>query len=232
MIKAVIFDFDHTLYDRDASYAKMFAPFKADMAEFINHDLSDEELLRRMKQADKDGAYPVGWPDVYKEKVAHDVFKKIPTYEEYMKVIRTHQPRTITLWNDTLSTLTTLRERGYKIGMLTNGGVNSQMDKLNNTPLAPYFDTIIISGSLPEGKPHASAYHTICREMGVAPEEAVYVGDHPINDVEGSKKAGLTAIWIPYVRPFPADRLQPDHTIEALGELPALLAEINGKAQA
>ena len=49
MIKAVIFDFDHTLYNRDASYAKMFAPFKADMAEFINDDLSDAELLARYK---------------------------------------------------------------------------------------------------------------------------------------------------------------------------------------
>ena len=229
MIKAVIFDFDHTLYDRDASYAKMFAPFKADMAEFINDELSDEELLARMKQADKDGAYPLGWPDFYKEKVAKGVFKKIPTYEEYMKVIRTHQPRTITLWKDTLQTLKTLREQGYLIGMLTNGGEKSQNDKLNNTPLAPYFDKIIICGTLPKGKPHASAYHTICREMGITPAEAMYVGDHPINDVEGSKLAGLTAVWIPYVKPFPSDRTQPDHTIEALGELPALLARLNGK---
>jgi putative hydrolase of the HAD superfamily len=66
--------------------------------------------------------------------------------------------------------------------------------------------------------------------MGVTPAEAMYVGDHPINDVEGSKLAGLTAVWIPYVKPFPADCTQPDHTIEALGELPALLARINGQA--
>jgi putative hydrolase of the HAD superfamily len=229
MIKAVIFDFDHTLYDRDASYTKMFAPFKADMADYINDALSDDELLARMKQADKDGAYPLGWPDVYKEKVAKGVFKKAPTYEEYMRVIRTHQPRTITLWQDTLSTLTTLREQGYLIGMLTNGGEKSQMDKLQNTPLAPYFDKIIICGTLPESKPYASAYHTICREMGIEPHEAMYVGDHPTNDVEGSKKAGLTATWIPYVKPFPKGVTPPDHTIEALGELPAILAEINAK---
>ncbi|MBR7111624.1 MAG: HAD family hydrolase [Clostridia bacterium] len=229
MIKAVIFDFDHTLYDRDASYTKMFAPFKADMAEYINDALSDDELLARMKQADKDGAYPHGWPDVYKEKVAKGVFKKAPTYEEYMRVIRTHQPRTITLWKDTLSTLTALREQGYLIGMLTNGGEKSQMDKLQNTPLAPYFDKIIICGTLPESKPYASAYHTICREMGVAPHEAMYVGDHPTNDVEGSKKAGLTAVWIPYVRPFPDGVTPPDHTIEALSEIPDLLARLNGR---
>ena len=230
MIKAVIFDFDHTLYDRDASYTKMFAPFKADMAEYINDELTDEELLRRMKQADKDGAYPLGWPDVYKEKVANGVFKKAPTYEEYRRVIRTHQPRTIVLWKDTLSTLTALREQGYLIGMLTNGSEKSQNDKLVNTPLAPYFDKIIICGTLPESKPYASAYHTICSEMGVAPAEAMYVGDHPTNDVEGSKKAGLTAVWIPYVKPFPTNCTQPDHAIETLSDLLPLLSRLNGKA--
>ena len=230
MIKAVIFDFDHTLYDRDASYNKMFPPFKAAMAEYINDDLPDDELLRRMKQADKDGAYPHGWPDVYKEKVANGVFKKIPTYEEYMRVIRTYQPITITLWQDTISTLTALREQGYLIGMLTNGGEKSQMDKLQNTPIVPYFDKIIICGTLPESKPHASAYHTICREMGVEPAEAMYVGDHPTNDVQGSKLAGLTSVWIPYVKPFPQSVTPPDHTIKTLSELPALLAHLNGKA--
>ncbi|MBE6580594.1 MAG: HAD family hydrolase [Ruminococcaceae bacterium] len=230
MIKAVIFDFDHTLYNRDASYTKMLAPFKEELFDYLNHDLDDGELLRRMKQADKDGAYPLGWPDVYREKIKQGIFKTVPTYEVYMKCIRTHQPRSITLWDDTLDTLTALHNKGVLVGMLTNGGVQSQTDKLNNTPLAPYFDKIIISGSLPEGKPHASAYHTICRELGVLPSEAMYVGDHPINDVEGSKKAGLVAVWIPYVHPYPADRLPPDHTIEKLGELPDLVARINSEA--
>lgn len=227
MIKAVIFDFDHTLYDRDASYAKMLAPFKEELYAYLDHDLDDGELLRRMQQADKDGAYPVGWPDVYKEKIKQGIFKTVPTYEVYMKCIRTHQPRSITLWDDTLDTLTTLRQNGVLLGMLTNGSVKNQTDKLNNTPLAPYFDKIVISGSLPEGKPHASAFHAVCRELGVAPNEAIYVGDHPINDVEGSKKAGLVAVWIPYVRPYPTAQLAPDYTIEKLGELPCLVARIN-----
>ena len=230
MIKAVIFDFDHTLYDRDASYTKMLAPFKEELAPYLDDTLSDEELLRRMKQADKDGAYPLGWPDVYKEKIKQGIFKEVPTYEVYMKCIRTHQPRSITLWRDTLATLTALHSKGLLVGMLTNGSVKNQTDKLNNTPLAPYFDKIVISGSLPEGKPHASAFHAVCRELGVEPCEAMYVGDHPINDVEGSKKAGLTAVWIPYVRPFPKEQLAPDYTIEALGDLLPLVEKINREA--
>ena len=35
MIKAVIFDFDHTLYDRDASYTKMFARAEPNETAFL-----------------------------------------------------------------------------------------------------------------------------------------------------------------------------------------------------
>lgn len=229
MIKAVIFDFDHTLYDRDATYDKMVPRLSVDLAEYINQGLSAEELCRRMKQADKDGAYPHGWPAVYQEKVDHDVFSTVPTYEVYMKAIRKNHPISITLFDDTLSTLTTLHDMGVKLGMLTNGGSKSQRDKLQNTPLAPYFDKILIGGDLPAEKPHAEAYHAICAALDVAPSEAIYVGDHPYNDVEGSKKAGLTAVWIPYVKPYPTDALAPDYTIDRLGEIPAIVKELNAK---
>jgi putative hydrolase of the HAD superfamily len=227
MIKAVIFDFDHTLYDRDATYDKMVPGVCRDLDAYINKSLPYEEILKRMKQADKDGAYPHGWPAVYEEKVAHDVFSVAPDYKTYMKAIRTHHPISITLFDDTLSTLTSLREKGFKLGMLTNGGKQSQRDKLQNTPLAPYFDKILIGGDLPEEKPHASAYHAICEALDVAPAEAIYVGDHPYNDVQGSKNAGLVSVWIPYVKPFPADATPPDFTIERLSDLLPLVDKLN-----
>lgn len=228
MIKAIIFDFDHTLYDRDASYAKMVPLLAEELAEYINKDLSIAELTARMSQADRDGAYPHGWPDVYTCKVAAGVFTAAPTYEIYMKAIRTHQPRTITLWSDTLSTLAALKARGIKIGMLTNGGSKSQRDKLANVPeITPYFDEILVGGELPAQKPHATAYHAICEALGVTPAEAMYVGDHPTNDVEGSKLAGLTAVWIPYVKPFPTNVTPPDHEIAALRDLLPLIDKLN-----
>ena len=227
MIKAVIFDFDHTLYDRDLTYEKMVPALCAELDAYVNKELSPAEMLARMQQADRDGAYPSGWPTVYREKIAQGVFTTVPDYDTYMRAVRRHHPVSITLFSDTLQTLTTLREMGMKLGMLTNGGIKSQTDKLNNTPLAPYFDEIIICGTLPEEKPHASAFHTICRALGVAPEEAMFVGDHPYNDVEGAKKAGLTSVWIPYVKPYPADALPPDHTIDALAELVDLVKAHN-----
>ena len=231
MIKAVIFDFDHTLYDRNATYDGMFPILKELLAPYLNRALSDEELLARFKQADKDGAYPRGWPDVYECCVKGGIFDTVPDYQTYMKAIRTAHPVSITLFSDTVSTLNILKDMKIRLGMLTNGGSQSQRDKLENVPeILPLFDKIMIGGDLPKEKPHAEAYHAICHELDVAPDEAIYVGDHPTNDVEGSKLAGLTAIWIPYVRPFPTGVTPPDFTIEALREIPDIINKLNNGA--
>lgn len=47
---------------------------------------------------------------------------------------------------------------------------------------------------------------------------------NPVRDVLFAQPP---AVWIPYVKPFPTNCTQPDHTIEALGELPELLAHLN-----
>ena len=225
MIKAIIFDFDHTLYDRNKTYDKMFLPLIDELAEYIDDTVPKEELLRRLKQADKDG-HLGAWPTVYEKNVESGVFRVEPTFEVFLKAIRNHHPCAITLWDDTLSTLEALQEEGYKLGILTNGGIKAQQDKLSHTPIVPYFDAVIIAEMLPQGKPHVTAFHAICEELGVLPSEAVYVGDHPLNDIDGAKKAGLTAIWIPYA-PYPDGYLKPDYTIKKLGELPELIKKIN-----
>ncbi len=225
MIKAIIFDFDHTLYDRDATYDKMFLPLMDELADYIDDTVPKEELLRRLKQADKDG-HIRAWPTVYEKNVESGVFRVEPTFEVFLRAIRRHHPSAIVLWDDTVSTLVALREGGYKLGILTNGGIKAQQDKLSHTSIVPYFDAVIIAEMLPHGKPHATAFYAICEKLGVLPSEAAYVGDHPLNDIEGAKKAGLTAIWIPYA-PYPDGYLKPDHTINRLGELPALIKKIN-----
>lgn len=31
--------------------------------------------------------------------------------------------------------------------------------------------------------------------LGVKPTESIYVGDHPINDVQASRSVGMTGVW-------------------------------------
>lgn len=60
----------------------------------------------------------------------------------------------------------------------------------------PALDAEGIAGIAPAGKPASSAFHDACALVGVAPEQAVYVGDQVITDVLGSQRAGLRAILV------------------------------------
>ena len=92
-----------------------------------------------------------------------------------------------------------------------------------------YVETVVVGGELPYSKPHPFAFEYVCKQLGCAPEDCAYVGDHPINDVDGSRNAGMTAIWIRSVGSW-MDGVDPAlYFIDQLGELPELLAKINQK---
>ncbi len=52
--------------------------------------------------------------------------------------------------------------------------------------------------------------------------DAVYVGDHPVNDVQGATEAGLTAIWLRGWQDWPADDPLAEHVVDCLVEVPQL----------
>ncbi len=103
-----------------------------------------------------------------------------------------------------------LRARGYRLGIVTNGVPDLQREKLAGSGLDKAFDAVVISGEIDCGKPDPAIFHYICRALGVAPGEAVMVGDNPGRDVAGGRAAGLRTVWVqrcgrPRDERFPAD---------------------------
>ncbi|UIP00875.1 HAD family hydrolase [Halobaculum sp. CBA1158] len=88
-----------------------------------------------------------------------------------------------------------LRER-YRVGLLTNGPVRAQSVKLDRLGWWEEFDAVRISGDLPAGKPDERAFEALLSALDVAPDEAVFVGDHPVEDVRGASEAGLSAVHV------------------------------------
>lgn len=84
--------------------------------------------------------------------------------------------------------LETLSKR-YRLGIISNYQA-SLMDFLDEIGLEPYFESIIISGIVGVEKPDTRIFEIALQEMNLAPEECLYVGDHPF-DVMGAKNAGL-----------------------------------------
>lgn len=72
-------------------------------------------------------------------------------------------------------------------------------------------------------KPHPDIFHQALAKAGVAPQQAVYVGDDPVRDIQGAADAGLRTVWFnPQNNDWPGGR-KPDATIKNLTELKTVI---------
>lgn len=84
----------------------------------------------------------------------------------------------------------------YRVGLLTNGPVRAQRDKLETLGWEDAFDATLVTGELEAGKPDPRAFEAITTELDVDPAEAVYVGDDVEADVAGGTNAGLSVVQV------------------------------------
>ena len=96
----------------------------------------------------------------------------------------------------TIPTLEKLKEKGYKIGLITNGSNKLQRTKLKTLGLNDIFDAVIISDNYGIRKPNRLLFYKMAELMKIPPEHMLYVGDHPLNDIDASRQAGYTPVWV------------------------------------
>jgi len=82
------------------------------------------------------------------------------------------------------------------VGILTNGFVEIQSDKLAQFPeLRRLSDVVVISEEVGVLKPHPELFRWATQKAGVPPAEILYVGDSLASDVLGSLRAGWQSAW-------------------------------------
>ena len=73
-------------------------------------------------------------------------------------------------------------------------------------------------------KPDPRIFDLLLQRARLRPQEAAHVGDDPVADVEGARRAGLLPVWVNRAGfPWTLDSTAPDVTIASLGELPEAL---------
>jgi putative hydrolase of the HAD superfamily len=137
--------------------------------------------------------------------------------------------RAWTLHNDALPCLEALAPRG--LGIITNGELSFQTEKLDVSGLSPYMHHVIASGELGYTKPDARIFEYACAQFDVPVDAALYVGDRLQTDAIGAAAAGLTGVWIDRAATATADellaaRLAGVLVIHSLAELPDLIESL------
>ena len=104
-------------------------------------------------------------------------------------------PYKTNLIEGTHEVLSSLKNAGFKMVVLTNGFEEVQHIKVSQSHLGQYFEEIITSDSLGFKKPHPQAYALALERVGAKPQDVIMIGDNFEADVLGAKEAGLGQIY-------------------------------------
>ncbi len=122
---------------------------------------------------------------------------------------------------DVRHVLAELRKRGIPAAVLSNGWNPLQIRKAER---AGFEGPVIASADIGQQKPDARAFEALLGALGTRPRQTWFVGDDPHSDVNGSRAAGLQAVWFDWEKKtFPTEMLSPPFTIHSLGELLEIL---------
>jgi HAD superfamily hydrolase (TIGR01662 family) len=94
-----------------------------------------------------------------------------------------------------LEALRALRERGHRLGLITNGSGAFQRKKLERFALEPLFDVILIEGELGYGKPDRRVFERALSFFDVSATDTCMIGDNLEADIAAAHGVGMPAIW-------------------------------------
>ena len=119
--------------------------------------------------------------------------------------------------------------QNYELGLISNftyapvifGGLR----KLN---INGFFDAVLVSEMVGWRKPNPRIFQEALQKLCVASKEAVFVGDSPIEDMYGAKRAGMKTVFIPSqfnsLEDLKYASQKPDHAVEDLREILRILS--------
>ena len=220
MIKAVLFDLDGTLLDRDQSLQLFVNDQYERLNEFLSH-IPKDKYVSRFIQLDKRGYV---WKDqVYQQLIDEFNIASI-TWEallqDYLNGFKHH----CLGFPHIHEMLDGLKNNGFALGMITNGYGQFQMDNINALQIEKYFDVILVSEWEEIKKPDPQIFLNALQKLYVAPSESVFIGDHPENDVKAAQNVGMKGIW---KKDAQWDKVQADAVIDNFLELPSVIENLN-----
>ncbi|MDR7311496.1 putative hydrolase of the HAD superfamily [Nocardioides luteus] len=197
MLRAIIFDLDDTLVDQEGAARAAVVGWAAE------HGISGPEVVARWEAVS--GPY---YQRYQRREISFQEQRRARAREflgvdvgdaEADELFAGYLTRYEAQWvafADAVPTLRRVREAGLRTIVLTNGEDAHQRLKLDLTGLAEHVDLHVSTSTLPVSKPDPQAYLLTCERAGIAPTQALMVGNSLAHDVLGPIEAGLDAVLL------------------------------------
>jgi putative hydrolase of the HAD superfamily len=118
---------------------------------------------------------------------------------------------------DVLDVFIQLKNRGLRIGVISNTEDGRLEDLLEAVKFVPHLDVYLDSYVVGFTKPDPKIFLKAVEELGVAPEETLFIGDSYTQDIIGAQNAGLKAVL------FDPLNLHPDRDVTKIHSLKEIL---------
>ena len=123
-----------------------------------------------------------------------------------------------------LDVLVALRERGCKLGLVTNGFAATHHDKIDRLGLRDKMDAFFIADEVGMIKPDPELYRHACLVLGSEPARTAMVGDRYARDILGAHEVGLFTVLIDvHAIPIPPAGPRPDAVVSSITDLIGVL---------
>ena len=223
-VAAIGFDIDHTLVIDNklerVALLRLLERIETDGGR--RSDNLDDEIAQidALLQRQRKGAFPI--EDAVREfAIAHGAEPKDAYVEQFRSMAVAMVADLAIPLPGVREMLRALRERGIPVAVLSNGWNPLQIKKAQR---AGFEGPVLASADIGVQKPSAAAFAALLSALGTPAERTWFVGDDPNSDVDGSRLAGLGAVWFDWEgKTFPSELAPPPHTIHAAMELLDLL---------
>ncbi|QYR24156.1 HAD family hydrolase [Paenibacillus sp. sptzw28] len=191
MIKAVLFDLDLTLLDRDASVRK-FVETQHERFNFCLSHIPKETYVSRFIELDERGYV---WKDIVYQRLIDEFNINGINWEQLLEDYVSEFHKSCIPYPNLIEMLERLNRENFKLGLITNALGDFQFRNIKAIGIDKYFDVILISEWEGIKKPNPEIFFRALDKLEVEAEESIYIGDHPINDVQASRNVGMKGVW-------------------------------------
>ena len=228
--KDLFFDLDHTLWDFETNSKETIQELYnthrladlgiVDFDGFYstysahNHRLWDRYTKGFIKQEE------LRWKRVYLSlldfKVANEPLAKQMS-QAYLEIL----PNKKHLFPYTIEILEYLKQKDYKMHLITNGFESVQFKKIKNSGLQDYFIEVITSEASNSLKPQKEIFEYALKNANASVDKSIMIGDNESADIQGGINIGMDTIFVNHIQVVPT--VPATYTITHLKELENIL---------
>ncbi|UFU00703.1 HAD family hydrolase [Radiobacillus kanasensis] len=202
-MKAIIFDFDGTLAD---TLPVCFYGFRKAFDHYDKRALTDEEII---------GMFGPTEADIIRKNLQHK--DKEEAVELYFDVYKHKHEELVPKNNEIAALLEELKQKGFKLGMVTGKARRSLEISLQKLDMQGIFDITITGDDVELAKPDPEGLNKALQTLEVSPNQAMFIGDSNA-DIQAGSDAGVMTVgvhWLDHVQTKEFS-VQPDEHFESV----------------